>query len=223
MGRKHGYEFESEVLKSMEQLRTTSKNPIIYHKLVDTYAYDWVAKYIDEPPKNLTVKQTAQFKYNMILPKVPCDIIFAYKGSMILIECKSSKNLKGFPIANIKQHQLEASEEWEACEIPYYFFLCRREARHNQLFVVRGSVMRDMIHLMQNGKLVKTRIPWDLIETNSEIVLPKGKGCVFDLSFLIEDKSIKEVKQHGIKKEIGQAETERPIGKKQTGKARAGS
>lgn len=206
MGRKHGYQFEKEILKSIEQLKTKTNIPFMYHKLVDTYAYDWVAKYVDEPPENLTVKQTAQFKYNMILPKVPCDIMFAHAGSMILIECKSTKELKGFPIVNIKQHQLEASEDWEACGIPYYFFLCKREARHNKLFVIRGSVLRKLIDRQQSGKLIKTRIPWDLVSVNSEKVLPKEKGCVFDLSFLIDDRKIKEVKRHGIKEEGGQAE-----------------
>jgi penicillin-binding protein-related factor A (putative recombinase) len=183
MSKQHGYDFEKEIGKSFELLKTeysTYRN-LWYYKLVDTYAYDWIRDYIDTPPKSLDVRQTAQFKYQMVLPKVPADFLVLLRGRCAFVECKSSRDSLGFPIANIKDHQLSMAEEIEMAGVPYYFYICKREARHNVMYVLRSGALVHMIQVLKSGKLIKSKLLWKNIEAAAEHIVCKGRGCVFDL------------------------------------------
>lgn len=183
MGKQHGYDFEKEIGKSLELLRTDKPKyrTLWYYKLVDTYAYDWIKDYIPDAPKELDVHRTAQFKYQMILPKVPSDYLVIY-GKTTFIECKSSQDRVGLPIANIKEHQLQMSEDIEKAGAPYYFYICKREPRNNILYIVKAKDVRYLVNMLKTGKIRKSKIAWHLLERYAEHTLPKSRGCVYDLS-----------------------------------------
>jgi len=183
LGKQHGYEFEKEIGKSLELLK---EQPFFrnlwYYKLVDTYAYDWIKDYIDEPPKQLDVHRTAQSKYQMVLPKVPCDFLALLEGVCIFIECKSSKDEMGFPIGNIKDHQLAMAADIVKADSPFYFFICKREPRNNILYIVEASKIIEMINVAKTGKIIKSKLAWSLLADTAMRTIPKGKGRVYDLS-----------------------------------------
>jgi len=184
MSKQHGYDFEKEIGKSLELLKTNSQKHkhMWYYKLVDTYAYDWIKDYLPDAPQQLDVHRTAQSKYQMVLPKVPADYLVLHKGLTQYIECKSSRDTVGLPIANIKPHQLEMSKDIEIAGAPYYFYICKREPRNNILYIVKASVIRKLIDTLRNGKIVKSKIAWHLIKAHAEHVIPKSRGRVYELS-----------------------------------------
>jgi penicillin-binding protein-related factor A (putative recombinase) len=138
-----------------------------------------------EHPKSLDVKRTAQSKYTMILPKVPADYLLLFNGITAYIECKSSQDELGFPISNIKEHQLQSSLEIEAAGAPFYFFVCKREPRNNVMYIVTGREMREMIRVLKEAKLIKSKIPWATVAAHAVHTLPKSRGCVYDLHSLL--------------------------------------
>jgi penicillin-binding protein-related factor A (putative recombinase) len=127
------------------------------------------------------IRQTTHFKHEMILPKVPADFLILFKGITRYAECKSSKDGVGFPIANIKQHQLDFSEEIERAGAPYYFIICKREPRNNILYIIEARKLREMIKVLKSGKLIKSKILWSVLQTNAIHAIPKSRGCVYDL------------------------------------------
>ncbi len=202
---KHGYKFESEVLKSLEKLKLDYPE-LWYHKLVDTHSYDWIKSVLRELEGLITelnnlnyvrkrfsgelvrIKQILETLQKFVVPKVPADVIVFYKGQALIIECKSTQRKGGFiPFAPyVSEHQIDASIEVEGAGVPYYFFVCNRvTARQHELLVFKSKRFMKMRQWLDKEN--RKTCPWSRINNWTYKNLPKEKGQVFDLEFLIRD------------------------------------
>lgn len=203
---RHGYKFESEILKSLARLKI--KYPDLYYdKFVDTNAFDWMKSLVRElmdivedlkaipevrklKTANLNrLKDVFSTSLDLIVPRVPADIWVVYKGKPIFIECKSSKRRSGFnPLEPyIRPHQIEASRDMEKAGGSYLFFVCNRltPRKHVMLVIKARNMRRLQKNLVRDDK---RSIPWTLIPQYADRICPKQKYQVFDLEFLITHK-----------------------------------
>jgi penicillin-binding protein-related factor A (putative recombinase) len=199
-----GYKYESEVLKSLELLKV--KHPQLwYYKMVDTYSYDWIKSILRELGVIITelnslsyvrkryynelsrIKQILETIQKFVVPKVPADIIVFYNGRAVVIECKSSQRAGGFvPFAPyVSDHQLETSKEIEKSGIPYLFFVCDKSvSRHDTMSIFTTRQFDDM--KLWCDKENRRTTPWTKVQYFAGVNLPKEKGQVFDLEWLIK-------------------------------------
>lgn len=201
---KHGYKFESETLKSLERLQLDYPE-LWYYKMVDTYSYDWIKSVLRELEQLLgqlnnlnyvrkrfnsdmvRIRQILQTLQKFVVPKVPADIFILYNTKALIIECKSSQRKGGFiPFEPyVSEHQIDASREIEGSGVPYYFFICDR--------VSRGQ---HKTHMIRSVKLLNLRkwcnrenrrvAPWSRVEKYADKTVPKEKGQVFDLEYIMK-------------------------------------
>lgn len=179
---RQGYAFEHEILTSVKAIKeTTSFSDLWFFKLVDTHSYDWVkAIASNNLSVNIDIDKTNKPSQNLVIPKVPSDFIAIMNGKAVFLECKSSKDIVGFPIANVKDHQLSMASDIRRAGSRYYFLICNRQPRRNLTYVIESEVLSKLIAASRNGKLQKTKIAWVILGQYSIFKIPKS-GSMFDL------------------------------------------
>lgn len=132
-------------------------------------------------------------KHNLILPKAIADFIVITdksKGQFKDIhtpittfhECKSSKNAKGFPIGNVKQHQIDYGLELTALGVDYWFHINdRRKIRHFKCYSIKVTDFVDVCN-----KIQLKYIPWGSLERVA-ISSKRLKGGMWDLGGVINN------------------------------------
>jgi len=106
----------------------------------------------------------SRFVNQAVAEKQPGDFLAVYEGMPILIECKTSRRIKSFPLfygktPSIPPHQIEGGVEMEASGGLSFFLLRRDETRKKRVWAVRPD---GIIQLYSAAK--KKSIAWDEIE-----------------------------------------------------------
>lgn len=204
-GGRHGYKFESEIIKSLEKLQL--KHPDLYYKKwTDTHSYEWIKSMVKElrdilvdlkkipgvkkvmSERILRLDEIIGTVIKLTLPKVPCDILVFWQGNAWMIECKSTKRKAGFnPFPPyIKEHQLDSGREIERAGVPYYFFVCDRVTpRHHKVYVIKLHKMRALMRDMDKEN--RRSMAWSQMSDYAELVLEKQKYQVYDLKWMTGD------------------------------------
>ncbi len=159
-----GYKWEDTLKKSIVE---TYPGAFIY-KLIDTHSIEGL----------LTKLKKNHIQYqDFLIPKVPADFITVWGGQTVWVEAKNTVNDRYFPLANIKQHQLEFASLIEENGGKYYFAIRRQEARNNEVFLV---TLNDIISITQSSG--RKSLQWTELRKNENVIkCPQVKGSKYDM------------------------------------------
>tara|TARA_R110000824_G_scaffold206523_3_gene391651 strand:+ start:1293 stop:1793 length:501 start_codon:yes stop_codon:yes gene_type:complete len=106
----------------------------------------------------------SRFVNQAVAEKQPGDFLAVYEGRPILIECKTSRRTKSFPLyyggtPSIPPHQIDFGLEMEASGGHSIFLLRKDEPRNKRVWAIRPDGIIQLYH-----KSKKKSIPWDEIE-----------------------------------------------------------
>jgi penicillin-binding protein-related factor A (putative recombinase) len=106
----------------------------------------------------------SRFVNQAVAEKQPGDFLAVYEGMPILIECKTSRRTKSFPLfygktPSIPLHQIEGGIEMEASGGLSLFLLRRDEPRKKRVWAVRPDGIIQLHHISK-----KKSVSWDEIE-----------------------------------------------------------
>ena len=105
----------------------------------------------------------SRFVNQAVAEKQPGDFLAVYEGKPILIECKTSRRTKSFPLfygntPSIPPHQIEGGVEMEASGGISFLLLRRDEPRKKRVWAIRPDGMIQL-HL----KATKKSVSWEEI------------------------------------------------------------
>ena len=108
----------------------------------------------------------SRFVNKAIAEKQPADFMAVYKGKPILIECKTSRRLKSFPLyygktPSIPKHQIQAAVNIEQNGGIGIFLLRRDKPRKKRVWAVSPE---GIIQL--HKKATKKSVTWEEIDKN---------------------------------------------------------
>ena len=112
----------------------------------------------------------SRFVDKAIAEKQPADFMAVYKGTPILIECKTTRRKITFPLyygktRSIPKHQVDYALEIEKHGGRAFFLLRKDEPRKKRVFSLTATAVREMYK-----KAKKKSVKWEDIENN--------KGCL---------------------------------------------
>lgn len=162
-----GYEWEAAFRNSV----LNTYPGAFVHKLVDTHSIEGILRYL----KSKGPGPWSQYK----VPKVPADFILLNDGDTTWAECKDTSNLKGFPMRNIKPHQLEAATNIEGAGGQFIFVIRRKEPRNNRAWLVSATGLYRI-----KSTIATSIIPWDEFKGTGVVELNRIKGGLFEMEGL---------------------------------------
>jgi len=155
---------------------------IFYYKLVDTKMFEF----------SLFCNHCHQkVKHNLILPKTIADFLVIVDTAKQICkdinapvtsfhECKSSKNAKGFPLRNVKAHQLEYGLTMAKLGVDYWLHINdRRKVREFKCYSVTATQYAEIVNNIQ-----LQYIPWRSLERVA-ISSERIKGGLWDIKKVI--------------------------------------
>tara|TARA_E500000305_G_scaffold67050_1_gene53377 strand:+ start:1363 stop:1866 length:504 start_codon:yes stop_codon:yes gene_type:complete len=140
-----GKKFENEIRQSLKKVKC------FWFRIQDT---NDVSRFVDRA----------------IAEKQPADFMAVYKGTPILIECKTTRRKISFPLyygksASIPRHQIDYALENEKNGGRSFFLLRKDEARKKRVWAVTPQGVDKMYK-----KATKKSIKWEDIENSKESV-----------------------------------------------------
>ena len=112
----------------------------------------------------------SRFVNKAVAEKQPADFMAVYKGTPILIECKTTKRSKSFPLwygksRSIPQHQIDYGLEIEKNGGRSFFLLRKDEPRNKRVWCMSPQAVRDMYK-----KAKRKSVKWDEIAKMKGVV-----------------------------------------------------
>tara|TARA_R110002020_G_scaffold42341_1_gene124222 strand:- start:2213 stop:2707 length:495 start_codon:yes stop_codon:yes gene_type:complete len=106
----------------------------------------------------------SRFVRKAVAEKQPADFMAVFKGTAVLIECKTTKRAKSFPLfygrsRSIPQHQIDYALENEKNGGRSFFLLRKDEPRNKRVWALSPQTVRDMYK-----KAKRKSVKWEDIE-----------------------------------------------------------
>jgi len=112
----------------------------------------------------------SRFVRKAVAEKQPADFMAVFKGTPVLIECKTTKRSKSFPLwygksRSIPQHQIDYGLEIEKNGGRSFFLIRKDEPRNKRVFCMPAQAVRDMYK-----RAKRKSVKWEEIEKMKGVV-----------------------------------------------------
>lgn len=170
---RHGYYFENEIRSELVAIQLElGKDHVYFEKLMDTHIFKTLIRFA----RAQGFKNIAKFT----MPRQPADFFVVIDGTIIFIECKSSKVSTSFNIksafieSDSGAHQLASSHKLLKAGALYYFIICRRVPYGMEIYILHPKKLQKLVNRVKRTRR-KASMKWEELEKEAIVMIPKGK------------------------------------------------